>query len=289
MPQFTLDAGLLFEKEGKYLQTLSPRAFYAYAPYKDQLDNPNFDSVSASIGYDQLFSPKRFYGHDRLEDNNFASLGVSYSLFDEVGLERLRASVGQSFFFEDRRVVLDNKYDEFDTQKRTGPIVSLSSQITQNLSVNANGSWLSNGDNSQYNINTFYGTEQGQLYSLGYIYRADLTDRQNAYDQIAASFVQPIHNNWRILGHAQYDIDNRVTRDLLLGINYESCCWGISVYGRSYYNDLDNVNSPDVKANRAVMAEFTFKGLGGFNNKLASLLENRILGFNKVNQSWTQR
>ncbi|WP_420922786.1 hypothetical protein, partial [Acinetobacter baumannii] len=25
------------------------------------------------------------------------------------------------------------------------------------------------------------------------------------------------------------------------------------------------------------------------NNKLASLLENRVLGFNKINQSWTQR
>lgn len=29
VPQFTLDTGLTFEKEGKYLQTLTPRAFYA--------------------------------------------------------------------------------------------------------------------------------------------------------------------------------------------------------------------------------------------------------------------
>ena len=289
VPQFTLDTGLIFQKEGKYLQTISPRAFYAYAPYKNQTGNPNFDSISASLGYDQLFSPNRFYGHDRLEDNNFASLGVSYSVFDEVGLERLRASVGQSFFFEDRRVVLDNAYDQFDTQKRTGPVVSLSSQITQNFNVSANGSWLANGDSAQQSIYTYYSNDNGQLYSLGYINRKHLGDRQYAYDQVVASLVQPIHNNWRILGHAQYDIDNRVTRDLLLGINYESCCWGISVYGRSYYNDLDNVNSPDVKPNRAVMAELTFKGLGSFNNKLASLLENRILGFNKVNQSWTQR
>ncbi|EXT56821.1 hypothetical protein J805_2767 [Acinetobacter sp. 25977_2] len=37
------------------------------------------------------------------------------------------------------------------------------------------------------------------------------------------------------------------------------------------------------------MAEVTLKGLGGLNNKLASILENRVLGFNKINQSWTQR
>jgi LPS-assembly protein len=36
------------------------------------------------------------------------------------------------------------------------------------------------------------------------------------------------------------------------------------------------------------MAEFTLKGLGAFNNKLASLLEQRVVGFNKSNQSWTQ-
>lgn len=40
---------------------------------------------------------------------------------------------------------------------------------------------------------------------------------------------------------------------------------------------------------RAIMAEFTLKGLGGFNNKLSSLLENRILGFNNINQNWTER
>ena len=44
-----------------------------------------------------------------------------------------------------------------------------------------------------------------------------------------------------------------------------------------------------VKPKRAIMAELNLKGLGSFNNKLASLLENRILGFNKINQSWTQR
>ncbi|MFX8573921.1 LPS assembly protein LptD, partial [Acinetobacter baumannii] len=80
-----------------------------------------FDSTSASVNYDQLFNPYRFYGHDRLEDNNFLSLGVSYSLFDTVGLERLRASVGQSYYFEDRRVTLQNQPDTFDTERNTGP------------------------------------------------------------------------------------------------------------------------------------------------------------------------
>lgn len=289
VPQFTLDAGLTFEKEGRFLQTITPRAFYAYAPYQKQDGHPNFDSATASINYDQLFSPYRFYGHDRLEDNNFLSLGLSYSLFDEVGLERIRASLGQSFFFEDRRVTLGNTADSFDTESRTGPVVSLASQLTENLNIGANAAWMSNGDNAQRDLHLFYTGEQGNLYNVGYINRRHIPNRQDHYDQVVASFIQPVYNNWRILGHAQYDLDNSVAREYLLGVNYESCCWGISVYGRSYYNDLDDVSDHNVKPKRAIMAELNLKGLGSFNNKLASLLENRILGFNRTNQTWTQR
>ncbi|WP_104484294.1 LPS-assembly protein LptD [Acinetobacter indicus] len=289
VPQFTLDTGITFEKNGRFLQTITPRAFYAYAPYQKQDGHPNFDSATASINYDQLFSPYRFYGHDRLEDNNFLSLGLSYSLFDEVGLERIRASLGQSFFFEDRRVTLENTADSFDTESRTGPVVSLASQLTENLNIGANAAWMSNGDNAQRDLHLFYTGEQGNLYNVGYINRRHIPNRQDHYDQVVASFIQPVYNNWRILGHAQYDLDNSVAREYLLGVNYESCCWGISVYGRSYYNDLDDVSDHNVKPKRAIMAELNLKGLGSFNNKLASLLENRILGFNRTNQTWTQR
>ncbi|WP_436897787.1 LPS-assembly protein LptD [Acinetobacter gyllenbergii] len=289
VPQFTLSTGLTFEKDGKYLQSISPRAFYAYSPYKNQDDHPNFDSTTASINYDQLFNPYRFYGHDRLDDNNFLSLGVTYSLLDTEGLERIKASVGQSYYFSDRRVSLNEKLDEFDTQRRTGPIVSLSSQLNQNFTITSNSAWMSNGENAQRDFQAYYTGDKGNLYNLGYFYRKHIPDRQDSYDQVVASFIQPVKDNWRIMGHAQYDIDNNVMREYLLGVNYESCCWAVSVYGRSYYNDLDDPNSPDVRKKNAVMAEFTLKGLGALNNKLASLLENRVLGFNKINQSWTQR
>ena len=97
VPQFTFATGVTFEKDGKYLQSISPRAFYAYSPYKNQEDYPNFDSTTASISYDQLFNPYRFYGHDRLDDNNFLSLGVTYSLLDTEGLERIKARLYSRF------------------------------------------------------------------------------------------------------------------------------------------------------------------------------------------------
>ncbi|MGJ8757787.1 LPS-assembly protein LptD [Acinetobacter sp. HC8-3S] len=289
VPQFTFATGVTFEKDGKYLQSISPRAFYAYSPYKNQEDYPNFDSTTASISYDQLFNPYRFYGHDRLDDNNFLSLGVTYSLLDTEGLERIKASIGQSYYFSDRRVTLNQEPDEFDKQRRTGPIVSLSSQLNQNFTIAANSAWMDSGDNAQRDFQAYYVGDKGNLYNLGYFYRKYIPDRQDAYDQAVASFIQPVKDNWRIMGHAQYDLDNNLMREYLLGVNYESCCWAVSVYGRSYYNDLDDPTLPDVHRKKAIMAEFTLKGLGALNNKLASLLENRVLGFNKINQSWTQR
>ncbi|WP_111894108.1 LPS assembly protein LptD [Acinetobacter sp. MB5] len=286
VPQFTLDTGLNFEKEGKYLQTLTPRLFYAYAPYKNQTGYPNFDTTTASVSYDQLFSPYRFYGNDRLDDNNFMSLGISYSLFDEQGLERLKAAVGKSFYFSDRKVTLDDS-DTIQTDRQSDPVLSLSSQLANNFTIASNIAW-DNSAISQANFQSYYTTKQGTIYNLGYYKRKEVNNTQLTYDQVVASFIQPVKDNWRIIGHVQYDIDHSLAREILLGVNYESCCWAVSVYGRSYYNDLDDVTQPGVKRKNAIMAEFTLKGLGAFNNRLASLLEQRIVGFNKSNQSWTQ-
>lgn len=289
IPQFTLDTGLTFEKEGQYLQTLSPRLFYAYAPYNNQSNYPNFDSAPASISYDQLFSPYRFYGHDRLEDNHFTSVGVTYRLYDEIGLERLSASIGQSFYFADRKVRL-HEDEPIAKDDSSGPVATVSSQLSNSIHMTANAAFLPNGKNSFNSLVTNYADEEGRLYNMGYFYRRQINDqRQQGYQQVAASFVQPINQNWRILGHAQYDLNNDVTREWLVGVNYESCCWGASIYGRSYYNDLDDPNDPNTSSKKAIMAEFSLKGLGGLSGRLASLLEQRVIGFDHVNQTWTER
>lgn len=289
VPQVTLDTGLVFEKEGYYLQTLTPRLFYAYAPYQNQNNYPNFDSTSASISYDQLFSPYRFYGHDRLEDNHFTSLGLTYRLYDKVGLERLKAAVGQSFYLADRKVRL-NEHDPIAKDSTSGPVLSVSSQLSNTINISGNAAWRSDGENSLNNLSVNYADDSGRLYNTGYFYRRAIPDqKQQSYQQVAASFIQPINQNWRVLGHAQYDLNHNMTREWLVGLNYESCCWGVSVYGRSYYNDLDDPRDPTISAKKAVMAEFSLKGLGGLSNRLSTLLRDRVIGFNHVNQNWTER
>jgi LPS-assembly protein len=53
LPTFSLDSGLVFERDttffGKdYVQTLEPRAFYAYTPYRDQSMLPVYDTARST-------------------------------------------------------------------------------------------------------------------------------------------------------------------------------------------------------------------------------------------------
>jgi LPS-assembly protein len=47
-------------------------------------------------------------------------------------------------------------------------------------------------DNAQRDFQALLHGDKGNLYNLGYFYRKEIPDRQNSYDQVVASFIQPI-------------------------------------------------------------------------------------------------
>lgn len=111
--RYSLDAGLYFDREFKlfnseYEQTFEPRIFYIYSPYvSGQNYIPNFDNSEITVTYNSLFMGERFTGGDRLADLNQVSLGATTRFIRDDGLEQLRFSLGQIFYFEDRRVQLE--------------------------------------------------------------------------------------------------------------------------------------------------------------------------------------
>lgn len=287
VPQVSLDMGLSFERQGHYLQVLEPRLFYSYARYQNQDDFPNYDSAPISRSYNQLFRTERFIGHDRLEDNHFVTLGVVHRLYDEEGLELLRMGLGQSRYFSDRRVRLSST-DPIATERTSGPALELSSQLTEYLRVDASTLWQSNGQNTSTITQFNYQHPQGQLYHAGLIERrAVLAQEQQALRQMTAGLIQPLSAQWRAFGYLQYDLDKQVTRDGLFGLDYDGCCWRVALYGRSYYNDLDDPSQSTPR--RLIMAEITLKGLGGLSGNLANLLRQKIIGYSQVENTWNSR
>lgn len=104
---------------------------------------------------------------------------------------------------------------------------------------------------------------------------------QQALSAVTASAIFPISQNWGFLGAVQYDHLKNRYNDVLAGFTYENCCYGFSVYGRSYYNELDNDN----KRKQAIMAKLSLNSI--FNKrdgKLSSMINDRVQGFNQLNR-----
>ncbi|MDO8412845.1 MAG: LPS assembly protein LptD, partial [Gallionellaceae bacterium] len=103
VPIFSLDNGLVLERdlrlgEQGYIQTLEPRAYYVYIPYRNQDALPNFDSAQADFNFAQMFTENRFFGNDRIGDANQITLALTSRLLaQESGAERLRVAAGERF------------------------------------------------------------------------------------------------------------------------------------------------------------------------------------------------
>ena len=111
LPTFSLNSGLVFERDTRWfgrdvLQTLEPRAFYAYTPYQNQSMLPVYDSGATDFNLSTIYSENTYVGQDRLADNNALTLGVSSRFFDpQNGAEMLRVGVAQRIRFSDQQVV----------------------------------------------------------------------------------------------------------------------------------------------------------------------------------------
>src|SRR5207237_1119406 len=81
------DGGIVFERDASlfgqsFVQTLEPRAFYVYIPFRDQSKIPVFDSALDDFNFGQLFSENRYLGNDRIGDANQLTVAVSSRLID---------------------------------------------------------------------------------------------------------------------------------------------------------------------------------------------------------------
>ncbi|HET8554079.1 MAG TPA: LPS assembly protein LptD [Rhodanobacteraceae bacterium] len=281
LPITSIDSGLIFERDTSlfgdhYTQTLEPRLYYLYVPYRDQSDLPTFDSREMTFAYWQLFTPNRFSGADRQMDANNLTAAVTTRLLDDGGVEKASFSFGQIHYFSPQKVQLGRHTPPTDFDG-SDYVAQMSLSLSQAWRLNSVYQWDPN------HRRTDVGTLQVQR-RLGFdgVLNFSYRYRVNFMEQFDASAAIPVSENWRLLARWNVALRRRQTHwergqpktlAALLGLEYQNCCIAVRLIGRHYvrnvHGDTDN----------AVMFQIQFKGLGSFSPQTEDFLHHAILGY----------
>jgi LPS-assembly protein len=288
----SLDGGLYFERETSFagesmLQTLEPRLYYLYSESKKQNDQPDFDSAELTFSYNQLFRDTRFSGHDRIDDANRLSVGVSTQFVDAAsGQKLLGASIGQILYFKDRKVRL---------VPGAAPLDESSSEIAGDLSFTPDRHLAfrtdlvydpHSGNVNSGNAIAGYTTDNGAIFNLGYAYNRPLQSNtlRAETEQVTASTFLPLDTNWKLFGAVNYSIIDNTAIEQMAGIEYENCCWIVRLMHLRYYDNetsgfIPNFSDPDLQQEHTTQVQFVLKGMGGFGSRIPTVLEDMIRGY----------
>ena len=270
LPTFSLDSGLVFERDAAYfgrafLQTLEPRAFYTYTPYRDQSRLPVYDTAANDFNFATIFTENAFGGNDRLADNNLLTLGLTTRLLDpNSGAEAVRFGVAQRLRFSDQKVTL--------------PGVAPVSERLSDLLLGAGITWTPQwGFDStvQYNPKTGRSIRStiGARYSPGNYRTVSAAYRlqRGTSEQIDIGWQWPLNDlwgdkgkdlgpgrgqgggRWYSVGRLNYSMKDRKLVDTVVGFEYDSCCW----IGRVV---LERLQSSVTTSNTRLLFQIEFVG-----------------------------
>ncbi len=280
LPIASLDNGLVFERDAvllgqHYTQTLEPRLYYLYVPYRRQNNLPLFDTGEMSFDYWQMFSPNSYSGADRQMNANNLTTAITTRLLDSTGLEHLSLSLGQVHYFTPQRVTLNGTgIPHFSSSSY---VMELGSRLNRNWRLKSSYQW------DPHTRKTRMGTMElqhrlGTDGVLNFSYRF----RRNLLKQFGSSIAYPLSERWHLLGYWTYSAKSRRMVTAAAGFQYEGCCMKLSLLGRHYvtgYDSLTDATKTRPGTSNAVMFELEFKGIGTLNAQTESKLRRAILGY----------
>ena len=285
LPTFSLDSGLVFERDASYfgrtfLQTLEPRAFYVATPFRDQSLLPNYDSGANDFNFASIFTENAFVGNDRISDNNLLTLGLTTRLLDpKTGAEAVRFGVAQRLRFSDQNVTLPG-----GTPERSG-----FSDVLMGASVNWSPNWTVDST-VQYNAKTEKSIRSivGARYSPGNyrVVSAAYRFQRDSSEQLDIGWQWPLNDlwgdrgqelgagrgqgegRWYSVGRLNYSLAESKLVDAVIGFEYDAGCW----LGRIVVEQLQTSVS---SANQRIMFQLEFVGFSRLgSNPLKTLKEN---------------
>ncbi len=284
VPMASLDGGLTFERDWSvfgenFVQTLEPRLFYVYIPFRNQNSLPVFDTAIDDFNFSQLFSENRYLGNDRIGDANQLTMAVTSRLLDPLtGAERLRVALGQRFYFADQRVTLSEVPRSssssdilLEAQGKLSDTWALQGLVQQNLDV---------GQNEQLNVALRYTPRLGSALNFGYRYTRQLIDPTtggvDTLRQFDISGEWPVGDHVTLLGRWNYSLHDKKTLEAIAGVEYNQDCWILRlVFHRLATTTEQTTNS--------VFVQLELNGLARVGTSPLDLLRRSVPGYLRTN------
>jgi len=285
LPILSLDSGLFFERDldlwgVNAQQTLEPRLFYLYIPYRNQDDIPVFDTGDTDFSFQSLFRTNRFSGPDRQGDANQVTAALTSRFLSATsGVEMLRASLGQIRYLRDRQVAL--RPGSAVSASESAIVGELWARLTRALTASGDLEWDPDSGSTQRSVvGLHYRDAGGLLLNASYRMRRELPNLSapgltDSLEQIDLSGVIPLGRNWQLVGRSYYSLPDSKVIESFVGLGYESCCWGARVVTRRYIRNL----SGDTAS--AILFELELKGLTNIGNKVENLLTDGVYGYDR--------
>ncbi len=280
LPTFSLDSGLVYERPTTLLdhavtQTLEPRLYYVYTPYRDQSTLPNFDSAVLGLNLATIYTDNVFSGRDRIADANNVTAGVTTRYLDATsGAEYARLTVAQRVLLRQQQVTL------------TGTPVAAGLNDTYALADAALGQHWNANVGVDYNLRArqlvqgsaraTWHPEDFKTLGLDYEYQS-ATATQIPLKYVNASWQWKLSGRWYSVGQATYSLLDRQINAGLLGFEYDGGCWVARVV-------VQRSSLTTTSASTRLLFQLELSGLSRLGMNPLSALAQNIPGYQLLNQ-----
>ncbi len=298
LPTFSLDSGLLLERDASFLgrnfrQTLEPRAFYVYTPFRNQGSLPVYDSAPYDFNFASIYSENAFSGSDRIANRNLMTLGATTRLLDPVtGAEDARFGVAQQLRFQEQTVTLPGGTPVSDhtsdlmlgTTINWNPHWSLDSTVQFNPSTNSSERTTVSAryNPSNYRVlSATYSLQRGvsELVDLGWQW--PINDIWGDKGQDRGAGLGLGSGRWYSVGHLNYSLKDKKQIDSIFGFEYDAGCW----LGRIV---LERLHRSGATANQHLMFQLEFVGFSRLGSSPLQSLKENIPRYQYLREQTTQ-
>lgn len=294
VPLFSVDSGMTFERQASLfgnamVQTLEPRAYYLYVPYRDQSSIPVYDTSVASFNFAQAFEENLFSGGwDRIANANQLTLGLTSRWLDEsTGVERLSLSAAQRLYFADQTVTLPGIKPRNNT--KSDYLVGVNAALTDKLDLRFDAQFNPESrERNRMSAGVRWQPKRLSLLSLSYRYERDprqisepnivntLNYIDNSKEQVSLSGQWPLTSKIHAVGRVDYSLQERRSTQVVLGLEYKGdCCWVARTVYQRYAISEKNTNT-------AVFFQLELLGLGSLGTDPLGMLSKTVNGYQSI-------